>query len=135
MLVQSRKPLLKQVSKTPQSIIDFKEKKEMGQTVFCLFCILSLSFKKLPGRQIKKGTRTSACAVPLQRTSVRGAKELNSLHFIVSVRSIMQHHVLCRTLQKTKVATLINAVSQRNMRKKKKRVNISVLSVYSDIMS
>lgn len=47
---------------------------KMEQTVFCLFCVLSLSFEKLPGRKIKEKKKASACAVPHQKTSVQEVK-------------------------------------------------------------
>lgn len=82
----------------------------MGQTVFCLFCVLSLSFEKLPGRRIKE-MKASACAVPHQKASVRDVKIGHSTFDGFCSFFILQHHVFCRTLQKTELVMWLNTES------------------------
>lgn len=74
-LVLSRKPPLNKVSKTLQSIIDFLKKMKMGQTVFCLFCVLSLSFEKLPGRKIKEKKKSFSVCGTTSEDKCAGSKD------------------------------------------------------------
>lgn len=96
-------------------------KKRNGTNKILLFCILSLNFRKLPERQIKRGP-TSVCAVPHQRTSVRHAHRNRIccilLFLFVQLCNIMFSARRCKRLNWIKVV-------RRRKAKKKKKAQIS----------